>query len=75
MRATVCGPVMVTPIADIEIVPLIGAAEICPGDEFLPRRQQVGADIPLVPDVAAGNQLLEPIPALAEKQSGPRRGS
>ena len=55
------------PIADIEIVPFIGTAEILPGDEFFARRQQVGADIPLVPDVATGEQLLEPVPALPEK--------
>ena len=45
----------------------VGAAEILLGDEFFTRGEQVGTDIALVPDVAVGDELFEPVPALPEK--------
>ena len=54
-------------IADAEVVPFIGAAEIGRRDELLARRQQVGANVALVPDVPGSLELLEAVPTLAEK--------
>src|SRR5262245_66009524 len=45
----------------------IGAAEIGIGDEMFARRQKKCPHVVLVPEVAAGDRLPEPVPALAEK--------
>src|SRR5262245_29353208 len=45
----------------------VRAAEIGIGDEMFARRQKKCPHVALVPEVAAGDRLSEPVPALAEK--------
>jgi hypothetical protein len=54
-------------VADAERMWSIGAAEIGIGDEMFARCQEKCPHVALVPEVAAGDRLPEPVPALAEK--------
>jgi hypothetical protein len=45
----------------------IGAAEIWIGDEMFARCQKQCSHVALIPEVATGDRLPKPVPALAEK--------
>ncbi len=53
--------------ADVEVMPLVGAVEVFGGDEVFARGHQISADVRLVPDVLMTDQLLQPVPALAQE--------